>query len=191
MASYKKFNGKTGFDAVYHTATGYKCLAKSVCPEDKEKSIYFYAKHIVGKDGRPYTEIGYECDESYAFRDQMDRTKIALEKSGFREVLSVTTCDSEDMVFCEYASPIPNNIEIRIKAGADAVAKVFIALDEFISKDCIDFVSDQEENVEETLYRSLLDSMGNDLKKGPGGEKAAKLKARDLAHTFIHGISLN
>lgn len=188
MAAYKKYNGKSGFDAVFHTATGYKCLAKVACPEDAEKNIYFYSKHIVGLDGRPYIEVGYESQESYNFRDLMDRTKLALGKHGFKEVLSVNNSDFEDMVFSEFASPLPNNIEIRVKAGKDGISKVFSALDEFISKECINFVEEQEENVDEILYHSIMDAMGDDLRKGPGGVDAAKKKARDLANTFIYGI---
>ncbi len=191
MAAYKRYNGKTGFNAVYHTATGYKCLAKVDCPNDKDKKIHFYAKHVVGKDGRPYTEVGYESDESYNFRQLMDRTKLALVKSGFTEILSIGNSDIEDMVFCEYASPLPNNIEIRVKAGKEGVAKVFAALSEFVSEECIDFVEDQEENVEESLYNSIMDSMGDDFKKGPGGINSAKKRAKDLAHTFLYGVELN
>lgn len=191
MTAYKRYNGKTGYHAVYHTATGYKCLAKVACPEDKDKKIHFYAKHVVGKDGRPYTEVGYESDESYNFRDLMERSKLALIKAGFKEVLSVGNSEIEDMVFCEYASPLPNNIEIRAKAGKEGVAKVFAALWEFISDECIDFVESQEENVEESLYHSIMDSMGDDLKKGPGGINAAKKKAKDLAHTFLYGTDMS
>ncbi len=190
MAAYKRYNGKTGYNAIFHTATGYKCLAKVACPDDKDKKIHFYAKHVVGKDGRPYTEVGYESDESYNFRELMDRTKLALKKAGFEEILSIGNSETEDMVFCEYASPLPNNIEIRVKAGKEAVSMVFAALSEFVSDQCIDFVEDQEENVEDTLYHSIMDSMGDDLRKGPGGVNAAKKRAKDLAHTFLYGVDM-
>jgi hypothetical protein len=191
MGAFKQYNGKSGFDAIFHTATGYKCRVRPCSPEDQDKEIYFFAKHIVGKDGRPYTEIGFESDESYNSRDFMERSKAALKNYGFEEVLAITNCKQDEMAFCEYASPLPNTIEIRANAGKDGILKVFEALGELVSEHCVDFIRDQEEDVEENLYLSILFCMGDELKRGPGGEKMAQKRARSMAETFLNGYQLN
>jgi hypothetical protein len=191
MGAYKRYNGKDGFNAVHHTATGYRCVAKVYCPEDMDKKIEFYAKHVVGTDGRPYVEIGFDCKDKFNKIDLMDRVKQALIKFGFQEVFSINNCKKSDLAFCEYANPVPHTIELRINCERDGLARTFSALKDFISQDCIDFVQDQESNLEENLFASIMDSMGKDLAKGPGGYEGAKKRARDMADMFINGISLN
>lgn len=188
MGAFKRYNGKSGYNAVYHTATGYKCKIRPFTPQDRGKEIFFFAKHIVGKDGRPYTEIGFESEESFDSKDIMHRTKSALKDYGFEEILSISNCQSDHLAFCEYASPIPNTIELRLNAGKDGIVKVFEALNSMISEDCVEFIRDQEEDVEENLYISILECMGEELRRGPGGEEAAKERAREMAHVFIHGL---
>lgn len=189
MGAFRKYNGKEGFDAIYHTSTGYKCLAKVANPGDVEKDIYFYAKHIVGKDGRPYTEFGFESNESFSRLDLLNAVKKSLEEYGFEEVLSIGNTESGSLTFSEYANPIPNVVEFRANAGKYGIMKIFEALSWFVSEDCVDFVISQEEDVEENLYLSILDSMGENLRRGPGGAEAASLRARELADMFIHGIA--
>lgn len=191
MGAYKKYNGKSGFDAVYHTSTGYRCLAKVHFPEDKNKIIEFYSKHIVGTDGRPYIEIGFDCQENFNKIDLMDRVTQALEKNGFKRVFSINNCAKDDLAFCEYANPVPYTIEIRINADKDGVMKTFDALDDFLSDECINFMQDQEKDIEENLYLSILDTMGDEMSKGPGGIDAAKKRARSMADQFLNGITIN
>lgn len=190
MGVFKKYNGKEGFDAVHHTATGYRCRAKVSCPQDIHKLIEFYAKHIVGTDGRPYVEIGFDCEDNFNKIDLMDKVKEALTNSGFNEVFSINNCEKSELAFCEYANPVPYTIELRINCEKDGLAKTFQALDQFISPECINFVVDQEENIEENLYRSILESMGGELSKGPGGLEGAKKRAREMADMFLNGLQV-
>ena len=188
MGAFKKFNGKTGFKEIFHTSTGYRCKANVMCPDDINKNISFFAKHIVGADGKPYTEIGFDCEEPFNQRDIMVKSKLVLVKAGFEEVSSVSDFEESNLAFCEYKTPIPNLIEIRVNASKDGVVKVFEAMSDYISEDCIEFVRDQEEEVEENLYFSILESMGDEMKMGPGGEDFADKKAREMAHMFIYGL---
>lgn len=189
MGAFRKYNGKEGLSAIYHTSTGYKCLAKIDNPEDIEKEIYFYAKHIVGKDGRPYTEFGFESNETFDTMALMLKAKELLTNYGFEEVLSIGNTDAGNLTFSEYANPIPNVLEFRANSGKFGVMKVFEAMSHFIAQDCVEFVLDQEDNVEENLYLSILDSMGDELRKGPGGADSAQKRAREMADMFLHGIS--
>ena len=188
MAVYKKFNGKSGFDHVCHTATGYRCLAKIVSPEDLGKKIYFFAKHIVGKDGRPYTEIGFESDESFNKKEYIEQAKDALSRFGIKEVLSITNCVSDELAFASQATPYPNSLEFRVWAGRDGVTLCFDALGSLISKEAIDFVHEQEADIENILFESIMESMGAELSRGPGGEEKAHRKARELTNYFINGL---
>jgi hypothetical protein len=188
MGAYKKYNGKTGFDAVYHTATGYRCLAKVFIPEDKNKIIEFYSKHIVGTDGRPYIEVGFDCKELFNKIDLMGRVTNELEKAGFKRAFSINNCPKDELAFCEYANPVPYTIELRINADTDGVMKVFGALSEFLSGECISFMQDQEIDIEQNMYHSIMDLMGDDLSRGPGGVESAKKRARAMADQFIYGV---
>lgn len=191
MGVFRKYNGKQGLDAVYHTSTGYKCLAKIENSEDIEKEIYFYAKHIVGSDGRPYTEFGFESNESFDKFDLMNIVKNLLNDYGFKEVLSIGNTEESGLTFSEYANPIPYVMELRANAGKYGVMKIFEALEGLISSDCIEFVLDQEDDLEENLYLSILDSMGDELRRGPGGVEAASERARQLSTMFIYGLAAN
>jgi hypothetical protein len=189
MGVFRKFNGKQGESAVYHTSTGYKCLAKVNNPEDKDKEIHFYAKHIVGKDGLPYTEFGFESSENFDNRDLQNKIKIALKDYGFEEVFSIANSEAGKLTFSDYSNPIPYVLEFRASAGKYGVMKVFEAVEGFVANECVEFVVDQEEEVEENLYLSILDSMGEEMRRGPGGAQAASEKARSLANMFVYGVA--
>lgn len=189
MGSFRKYNGKEGFDSIHHTATGYKCKARIFNPDDIHKEIEFFAKHIVGSNGRPYTEFGFEANESFNYRDLMERVKSSLKEYGFEETFSILNSDEDELTFAEHASPIPNVISIRANAGKDGIIKVFEALSDFISDDCIQFIKDQESDLEENLYLSIYSAMGDELKRGPGGEEMAQQRARDLADMFLNGYA--
>lgn len=189
MATFKKSNSKTGFDAIFHTSTGYRCLSKNVSGDDLGKKIFFFAKHVVGKDGRPYTEIGFECDEQFNKKETLEKVKQLFTKAGFAEVYALSNCKREEKVFSMHATPYPNSIELRVNASVDGVIVVFNALQELISPDAVNFVNEQEQNLEETLFSSIMDSMGDELRKGPGGEAKAIAKAKELSRYFIEGIA--
>lgn len=189
MATFKKFNGKSGFDAIFHTSTGYRCLSKNVSTDDLGKKIFFFAKHVVGKDGKPYTEIGFESDEIFNKKETLEKVKQLLVKSGYSEVYALSNCRKDEKVFSLHATPYPNSIELRVNASVDGIILVFNALQELISPDAVNFVNEQEQNLEETLFNSIMDSMGDELKKGPGGEAKAIAKAKELSRYFIEGIS--
>ncbi len=188
MAVYKKYNDKTGFDYICHTATGYRCLSKIINPDDLGKQIYFFAKHIVGKDGRPYTEIGFECSESFAKRDYIERVKSSMLKAGFKEIYTLANYAEGELAFTEFATPYPNSIEFRVAGGEQGVTLCFDALSDMLSKEAINFVHDQESDIENILFESIMESMGSELSKGPGGTDRAIKKARELTEYFIHGI---
>ncbi len=188
MALYKKYNGKSGFDHVCHTATGYRCLAKVVSPEDLGKNMHFSAKHIVGKDGRPYTEISFDSDEIFNKKEYVEKVKQLLAAFGVKEVLSINNCEKGELAFSLHATPYPNTIEFRIWAGKSGVAMCFDALKELVSERVVEFVSEQEADLENVLFESIMEAMGTELSKGPGGEERAIKKARELTNYFIHGV---
>lgn len=190
MAAYKKYNGKFGLDHICHTTTGYRCLSKIISPEDIGKKIYFFAKHVVGKDGRPYTEIGFESNEHFNKRELMEKTKDSLILFGLKEVHAISNCVQGELAFAEHATPYPNTIELRVWAGKNGVSMVFDALQDLLSKEVINFVHEQESDVENILFESIMESMGAELKKGPGGESKAIQKARELTNYFINGLQL-
>jgi hypothetical protein len=190
MATFKKFNGKTGFDQIRHTATGYKCLSKPVSAEDIGKEIYFFAKHVVDKNGKPYTEIGFESTEVFNKKDLIETVKIELTKFGFKEAFSINNAVAGDLSFSQQATPYPNTVEFKIHAGKDGVVMAFDALQSILSKEALAFVHDQEADLENILYESIMEAMGVDLKKGPGGEQRAVAKAKELTQYFIHGYAV-
>jgi hypothetical protein len=165
-------------------------MAKIISSEDLGKTIYFFAKHVVGKDGRPYTEIGFESDEAFNKKDLMDKVKYGLTKFGLKETLAITNCIAGEMAFSQQATPYPNSIELRIFAGVNGIVTVFDALAELISKDAIDFVHEQEEDIENILFESIMEAMGSELRKGPGGDDRAVKKAKELTNYFIHGLAV-
>ncbi len=185
---FKKFNEKQGFDQVCHTATGYRCLAKIVSPEDLGKKIYFFAKHIVGKDGRPYTEIGFESDEQFNKKEYIEKVKESLIAFGIKEVFAITNCVAGEQAFSSHATPYPNSIEFRIWAGKDGIALAFDALHELVSREAISFVREQEADVENILFASIMEAMGAELSRGPGGEQKALQKAKELTNYFLNGL---
>jgi len=188
MAQYKRYNGKNGLDAAHHTATGYRCLVKNISPEDVGKKIYFFAKHIIGKDGRPYTEIGFESEEVFNKRETMEATKLALINFGVKEVFAISSCKKGDLAFSQQATPYPNTIELRLHAGKEGVVVAFDALRDIMSQEVIDFIHEQESDIDNILFHSILDSMGDDFKKGPGGKDRAETKARELSQAFLSGL---
>ncbi len=188
MAVFKKYNGKEGFDYICHTATGYRCLSKILSPEDLGKKIYFFAKHIVGKDGRPYTEIGFESDESFNKKDLIEAVKEYLSAFGIKEVSSIHNCKVGELAFAPQATPYPNSIEFRLWAGNDGIKIAFDALRKIVSKDAVSFVQDQEADLENILFESIMEAMGAELRKVPGGEGRAVKKDKELTNYFIHGL---
>ena len=190
MAVFKKYNGKQGFDQICHTATGYRCLSKVVCPEDLGKNIFFFAKHVVGKDGKPYTEIGFESDEVFNKKDLLEIVKTELVKFGLKEVLSINNCVSGELAFSHHGTPYPNTFELRVHAGKDGVVMMFDALQSILSKEAINFVHEQEEDLENILFASIMEAMGAELRKGPGGDDRAVKKAKELTSYFIHGLAV-
>ncbi len=188
MSAFKKYNDKQGFDHVCHTTTGYRCLSKIISPEDLGKKIYFFAKHIVGKDGRPYTGIGFESDESFNKKELAEKVKLDLIAFGFSEIFSISGCTKGDLAFALQATPYPNSIEFRVHAGADGMIMIFDALHDLVSREAIDFVRDQEQDLENSLFQSIMATMGDELRKGPGGEERALKKARELSSYFVNGL---
>lgn len=188
MPMFKKYNDKSGFDHICHTATGYRCLSKVVSPEDLGKNIFFFAKHTVGQDGRPYTEIGFECDEIFNKKEYIEAVKEYLIEFGVKEVPSIQNCKPGEQAFAVQATPYPNSIEFRIWAGRNGLSLCFDALRKLISKEAISFVHDQESDLENILFESIMDAMGKELSRGPGGKDKAVLKAKELTNYFINGL---
>ncbi len=190
MALFKKYNGKEGFDYICHTATGYRCLSKIISPEDLGKKIFFFAKHIVGKDGRPYTEVGFESDESFNKKELIEAVKEYLIAFGVKEVNSIHNCKPGELAFAVQATPYPNSIEFRLWAGNDGVKIAFDALRKIVSREAVSFVQEQEADLENVLFESIMEAMGAELSKGPGGKDRAVLKAKELTNYFIHGLQV-
>jgi hypothetical protein len=189
MASFKKNNGMSGQNWVAHTATGYECYAIVTHPDDADKEIKFYARHVVGPDGNPYTEVGFKSLEPFQGRDLMNKVKVALANYGFKEVLSIATIPDGELAYSEHSNPKRYTIELRLRAGKNGIEVAFDSLAQFISKDCLNFVHEQE-SVEDVLYKSIMDNLGDDLRKSKGGAAHAEKRARELADYFRNGITV-
>lgn len=188
MANFYKDNGKEGFDRVSHTATGYECFA---CHPGNhygvEYRITFFARHIVDRDGRPHVEIGLSGLEHDEKASSMLQLKQALKAANIKEVRGLNETKPDIHCFTEHKLSDSGTVALRLDAGENGLSLVTEAIGNLISDVARQFIQEQE-SVDNVLFHSIFHQMGEEMCKGPGGEKAAKEKAHRLAQQFMHGI---
>ena len=184
-------NGKEGLERVVHTPTGYECpVAYPDFSGDLGQHVMFFAKHVVGSDGRPYTDIGLSHLDEREKTRAMDEMRRKLNGAGFKEVTKMSECDKKDeYIFSEQFTPDHNSVSIRLNSGKNGIVLAVEALGEMILESSKKFVKEQEK-VDDIIYKSIMNTLGEELEKGPGGKKMAKKKARDLADTFETGFEV-
>lgn len=190
MASYQHDNGKNGMEKCCHTATGYQCVARHAGnTAEHYDRVMFVARHVVGSDGRPYTEIGLTGLEEYEKADTLREVKQELRRAHCREVLCLSEVESDEFAFSEQVSPDPTSVMVRVNAGKKGISIVAEILGRMVLDSSRRFIVEQEE-VEDVLFHSILDVLGPELDKGPGGHQHALEKAHELAHEFTYGFRI-
>lgn len=190
MASFKMNNGKEGMEMCRHTSTGYECASNFPRNDNKYvKKAKFFVRHVVGGDGKPYTEAGFTGLDETDRRNGLAELKRVLRQGGFTE----TDADSlpqhvDDLAFCEHATPEIGCVSVRMPAKKCPINVVSEAVGDLIAPASNDFIAEQEE-IDDVLYHSLLSTLGPELNKGPGGNDYATKKARELAQEFMYGFS--
>ena len=190
MARFRLDNGKDGVEKAWHTATGYECIANH--PGNSRgyaERIHFYVKHVVGSDGRPYAEVGLTGLEEGEKSGTLQQVKQLLEKAGIRNIPSLTYVDEDEMAYAEQLTADYSSIAVRLHAGQDSVSLAVDALNQFILDISREFVKEQEQ-VPNVIYESILEVMGPELDKGPGGHDHAIEYAKRVSEELIHGIQL-
>ncbi len=187
MAEFLKDNGRFGAELCCHTATGYRCVANH--PGNQKghiDRIMFFARHVVGGDGYPYTEVGLTGLEDKEKAPTLKEMKRTLETHGFSEVTTLADHFEDDMAFAEHIASDPNSIKLRMNAGRISISRAVEVLGKWVLEASKEFVIEQE-TVPDVLFHSILSEMGDELMRGPGGKEYAIKKAQDLAHTLEQG----
>jgi hypothetical protein len=189
MASFKLTNGKEGSEHVHHTATGYECAANYE-NERKEQNerIMFYVKHVVGADGRPYTEVGLSGLNDGEHENALDELKNSLMDAGMNNIRCLTEAEPDALVFAEHKSTDFDKVSVRVCAGTEGISAVVAVMGQMIRDTPRKFMQEQEQ-VPDVLFESILASMGTEMDRGPGGHDMAVEKAHALADQFLHGVS--
>lgn len=191
MTFFRKDNGKLGISHAHHTATGYECPAIICNDKDCCKEITFFAKQITSLKGKAFTEIGFYSKEEFDTEGLYEHIRLALYNYGLGEVLNIDSQSKYSMTFSRYHTKVPNTLEFRICGGDDGVLIAFYALKDFIHQDAREFVREQETEVEDVLFKSLVDNLGAELSRSPGGHMSVEQRCRELAHIFRNGIRLS
>ncbi len=190
MASFKYDNGIIGIGHCHHTSTGYECTASH--PGNMHgvtDRVMFFARHVVGSDGHPYTEIGMNGLEDDERTDALEKIKSALDDHGFSNVMCLAESQKEELCYAEHVMSDPNSVAVRLKAGSDGIRKAICAVGALVDERSRQFVEEQE-SIPDVLYHSIMHTMGADLRKGPGGEEHAHQKALQLAETMRYGFTI-
>lgn len=191
MPNFLKDNGKPGLEWCAHTATGYQCVAKHPGNDvGFNQRIMFFARHVVGTDGRPYTEIGFSGLYEEEKASALIEVKEVFKKAGYSEVKNVVGSKEGEKVFSDHLMHSHDSVAIRINAKAGEIVDIINISKKFLTDSSFTFVREQEK-VQDVLFQSILTVMGPELSKGPGGEVAALKKAQLLADQFKNGIKLN
>ncbi len=188
MVDFRHDNGEEGILYTSHTTTGYKCIASSF-QRDKQLNdgVIFYAKHIVGSDGHPYTEVGLSGLLDNERQPAINQIKNDLKNAGFIEVMDLSSVANNAMAYSEHKCADHDSVAVRVCAGKGSISKIVDILAKMIFESSREFVKEQE-SIPDVLFESILDSMGEEMDRGPGGHDMAVKKARDLANLFENGI---
>jgi hypothetical protein len=191
MSEFKLHNGKLGVHHCEHTSTGYECHPNF---SDMDKSfnerVVFYVRHVVGSDGRPYTEMGFTglFDEEMA--PTLKRMKEKLKSSSISEVMSLSDAPDTPLVFAERQTTTFESVALRMNAGLNGISLAISAMGELIEQDSREFVLEQEK-VDGVLYESIMHTLGPELSVGPGGKDEAAIRAQAMADQFQFGMSFS
>ena len=188
MPHFMMQNGCEGMRKAYHTATGYECVANHPGnKKEKAQRIMFYARHVVGADGFPYTEIGFSGLYDFEREGVIFEIKSSFQAAGMVEVDNLTNVESDSKCFSQRKS-VDDNVSFRVCAGKEGISKIVDVLGKLLLDSSREFVKEQE-MVPDVLVESILAYMGSEMDKGPGGHEMAVRKARYLAFQFENGVS--
>ncbi len=187
MAGFTVDNKGKGKHFVRHTSTGYEGVANHPAnTQVDQRQVTFFARHTVGENGRPYTEIGVNGLSQDEHRPTKKIMKESLKEAGFKEAKNVVEHSAENRFF-EFHAADPTSVTFCVTPQDHSIVSVVNVIDEsIIDKEAKEFISHQEQ-VPDILYRSILHGLGEEMSRGPGGRAAAENRAKKLADYFING----
>ena len=190
QSNFKIDNGKEGDETCRHTATGYECTANYPRVQNNHtKKAKFLVRHVVGGDGKPYTEIGLTGLEESQFSHAITEIKNLLKTSGFRETKIME--GKEDIeAFIDYGVVESGwGVAVRASAKTCSIKKAVEIMDDLLPELSRKFIYEQED-IDDVLFQSLLSTLGPELKKSRGGDSYAIEKIRKLASEFKYGLDI-
>lgn len=188
MANFvKEYKGSTGL-TVRHTSTGYEADAN--VPANRHEGhpqVRFFARRAVADNGHPYTEIGLSGLAGDEKQSARTRIRASLNNQGYEEVSNAIERQGANR-FYEAESAVIDEVIFCVTPEQNTISPVVGAMDEYILDEEVKHFIESQERIPDVMYQALFEDMGEELKRGPGGEKMAKERARELADYFTNGV---